>query len=139
MGACKRTVRTSEITPSCKLQEEARERAKQAEKDAAQCKKPLVAPKPITSLESMRQALVDMKKQCAGDDARAKLAYETLMKYVGNVYQVGFAHSSPCSRALGGRQRGHGQAAFIEAMAESAISRQSMLVWHSDINPCRQE
>jgi len=70
-------------------EEEARERAKQADKEAAQRKKPLVAaPKPVTNLESMRQSLVDMKKQCAGDDARAKVAFETLMKYIGNIYQV---------------------------------------------------
>lgn len=73
-----------QLTPK----EEAAERAKQADKEAAQRKKPLVAVKPITNLESMRQSLVDMKKQSGGDDGRAKVAFETLMKYIGNIYQV---------------------------------------------------
>jgi hypothetical protein len=73
-----------QLTP----QEEAAERAKVSEKEAAQRKKPLVALKPITNLESMRQSLVDIKKQSGSDDGRAKLAFETLMKYIGNIYQV---------------------------------------------------
>ena len=56
-----------EVSP----EEEAAERAKQVEKEAAKRKGPVPA-KPVTHVEKMREALVNMKKEAAGDDAKAK-------------------------------------------------------------------
>ena len=72
-----------EVSP----EEEAAERAKQVEKEAAKRKGPVPA-KPVTHVEKMREALVKMKKEAAGDDARAKTAWQTLLKYIGNIAQV---------------------------------------------------
>lgn len=74
--------------------EEAAEKAKQTEKEAAQRRLP-VALKPISQLEKMREALVAVKKQAAGDEARATTAFQTMLKYIGNVAQVSMAAHSP--------------------------------------------
>lgn len=69
-------------------QEEAAERAKQAEREATKRRQPAVPPKPVTALENMRQALVQVKKQAGDDEGKSKTAYQTLLKYVGNIAQA---------------------------------------------------
>ena len=65
------------------------------EKAAAEKAKPKAGPvpvKPVTQTDKMRKALVSMKHAAAGDDARAKTAWNTLLKYVGNIAQVRTRH-----------------------------------------------
>lgn len=69
-------------------EEEAAERAKQAEKEAAKNKRGPVPLKPLAAISRMRDALVQMKKEAAGDDNKFKTAFTTLSKYVANIAKV---------------------------------------------------
>ena len=73
-----------QLTP----EEEAAERAKQAEREATKRRQPVVPPKPVIALENMRQALVQMKKQARSEEQKTKTAFQTLLKYVGNIAQA---------------------------------------------------
>lgn len=49
--------------------------------------------------EKLRAALVDMKKTAGGDSEKTKVAWATMLKYIGNVAKVCSAPQDICSTA----------------------------------------
>lgn len=79
-----------QLTP----EEEAAERAKQAQKEALKKKAKPPAPSmraPGVS-DGLRDSLVEMKKQASGDEGKWRTAFQTLFKYVSNIAQVCLTH-----------------------------------------------
>ncbi len=75
-----------QLTP----EEEAAERARQAQKEALKkkAKPPPVSMRSHSLSYALRDSLVQMKKQAGGDDSKWRTAYQTLFKYVSNIAQV---------------------------------------------------
>jgi len=64
-------------------EEKAAEAAKRAEQEAKQASRMGLPVKPVSAMDRMRRLLVDMKK--ADGEERAKVAWQTLLKYLGNI------------------------------------------------------
>lgn len=73
-----------QLTP----QEEAEQRAKQAQKEAVKSRPPIVSLKAHTQSDSLRDSLVKAKREAGGAEDRWRTAFQTLFKYVSNIAQV---------------------------------------------------
>ena len=75
-----------QLTP----EEEAAERAKQAQKEAVKkkAKPPPVNMRSHGVSDALRDSLVAMKKEAGGDEGKWRTAFQTLFKYVSNIAQV---------------------------------------------------
>ena len=75
-----------QLTP----EEEATERAKQAQKEALKkkAKPPPVSMRAPGVSDALRDSLVQMKRQAGGDESKWRTALQTLFKYVSNIAQV---------------------------------------------------
>ena len=100
-------------------QEEAAQRAKQAEKEAAKKRPPIVSLKSHSHSDKLRDALVSMKQEAGGSDDKWRTAFQTLFKYVSNIAQV-----SPCY--LWSKQPGMRNVCAVLACHRSWLARKCL-------------
>ena len=69
-------------------QEEAEQRAKEAKKEAAKKRPPIVSLKKHTFSDTLRDSLVQAKKEAGSAEEKWRTAFQTLFKYISNIAQV---------------------------------------------------